>query len=106
RLQGGGLPEVAPQTYDLDARIADGQRLQRRERAVAAAVIDEHDLIGLKATTQSGADALMQPWDVLLLVLDRYHDLQIHHAPLHLPYAAQLPPWDKRQRDIRARPAN
>lgn len=63
--------------------VAAGQILQENVGAVLAAVVDEDDLIGFSQGSERSRELVMQPGQVVPLVLDRNDDRQIHvrHRP-------------------------
>ncbi len=76
------VAEVAREPHDHDARIGRGLREQQLRRAVGAAVVDEHDLVGVDArrSVRCRAHAPHQFGDVALLVVQRSNDAQGRHA--------------------------
>ena len=74
RGQGGLVPEVARQEDHVHARIARRQLAQQRRRAVARAVVDEHQFE--TQTVQRGADARVELLDRPFLVVDGSDDAE------------------------------
>ena len=68
----GLVAEVARQVDDAHPRVALGQPLEHRRRAVAGAVVDQHQLE--RKSLQRGADARVELLDRRLLVVDGRDD--------------------------------
>ena len=66
-----GLPEVAVEIDDADMRVRRGQQLEARERAVAAAVVDEEDFVRPAEVARDPGELGMERRDVLLFIVDR-----------------------------------
>ena len=66
------VAEVARQLHDTHARVTVGEALEQHRRAVAGAVVDQHELE--PQPLERRADARVELLDRLLLVVDRRHD--------------------------------
>ena len=71
------LAEVALEQHDAEARVARVGGAQQRARAVARAVVDEHDLPWPAPGGQGTREALNQFIDVAGLVEDRHDNAHI-----------------------------
>ncbi len=81
RLQRCRLAEVAAQADDLNERIAPRQLLELHKGTIAAAVVHENDFVLKAQRIEDSAQPLMQPGDVVPLVLDRNHHRKFHKSP-------------------------
>ena len=71
---GGALPEILAELDDLDPRILGVDIFQCGQRAVAAAVVDENDLVIFAPVLHGRGDLTVQDDDVLGFVEDRNDD--------------------------------
>ena len=99
--EGGRLPEVPAQQHDLHPRVARLQLQQALARPVAAAVVHQHDLERAAERAERGAQLLVQVGQVLLLVVERHHDGDVHaRGVVH-----GEPEYTRRPRSAGQRPA-
>ena len=88
-VERGGLADVAPQPDDPDVGRARVEAHERGVRAVARAVVDEHDLPRLTAIDERPRKLVVEPLDGELLVSDGDDDRD--HAPERTPCVPSAP---------------
>ena len=89
RVQRGGLADVASQPHHPDVGDARVETHQRRRRAVARAVVDEHDLPRLAAAGERTRELVVEGLDGELLVTDGDDDRD--HAAERTPCVPSAP---------------
>ena len=67
-------PAAVPASASAPVRHRPRQRLQLRPRAVGAAVVHQHDLVGSAESGEHGVQPLAEQREAVLLVIDGYDD--------------------------------
>ena len=80
RLDRGGLPVVAAEKDRLDPRVLRAEGPQLRPRAVAAAVVDEDQLVLTLQLLGGGGHLPVESVDALFLVVEGDDDAEIHQG--------------------------
>src|SRR5262249_42214669 len=80
-----GLTEVTAQLDDDHAAIDCGDLLQQRERVVATAVVDKHQLKRLAGSLHDDLQAIVKLGDVLFFVMERNNDGILRHRLSIIP---------------------
>src|SRR5439155_10674814 len=76
------MADVAAQMHDDDVRVAGLQLVEQVGGGVAAAVVDEHELIGQFERAQRLGQAAIQLFDVFLLVEERHDDADFGYGAM------------------------
>ena len=79
-VEGGGLPEVAPEAHEADARVRLRQARDDLRPVVAAAIVDEEDLVRHTPLAQDRGELLVELLERALLVEegDHHGDVRRH----------------------------